>query len=1047
MAAQSPTQFNRVNIAFINEIPASDSRSQSISTGMQESLRTYSERVELSVIESIFDDSGNAVPADNWEARARSAIDESDVVIVGWVNDYRWVRTNYPSKPLINLSSVISPKANYELGLGQDHAERVRDTAQLALSLGDRSDSVWIIRGDVSQESRLLAIVKHELSAAGFKDVLVLDTPNDPQALLQEVAKIPQNDSIFYLPITEYQGAHGLGAGEIVEQLKNEAQAPIFSLWYNLVKLGGVAGYAFLPQRAGAEAINAAVDFAALGVFKSHYPVTNLVVNQAELYRHGGYDLRLPPDAEIFNLSLPGMTKQQQLIISTIAISVSVIIAVGAFFLTREKRQLRRLRKFADQLKANRRRLQLVLEGAELGLWDWNPQTDMIRFDQRCRYILSGSDSLAASSLESETSDSSPLEDVTEVDRSLDTYMKLGDWQERLFPEDRQVLVGAMRAHLADESEFFSVDVRVQHASGIWIWVMVKGRINERSKQGEPLKVSGVILDVTALHQATERADLGVRRLEIANDELNTHQVELRAQNDELILTNARLNDAKIRYELMFDASPTALALVNTHLIIEEVNPIFANLAGLSRSELSGCSLDLFVLADLKLSQILSGALKSPALHEWKRSTLRSANGRRIPVRIGLAQVGLPSDLHYLVAVVDITSEVESENRFKEAIETKNRFVANMSHEVRTPLHGIVGNLSLVRDAERLSTDDLKPIDLAIACAEHLTLLINDILDFSRLEAKTFVMSPESTGIYATISRCVDSMRALAQRKGLDLSCELANCENTFVEVDPVRLRQIITNLIGNSIKFTEQGSIRVSCEWHPPQNGLYGILTVKVKDTGVGFDTAEWERLLQPFTQAQQSSQKEYPGTGLGLSIVQQLVKMMAGTFSAESEIGRGSLFKVSLQLPLSASTPQNSGAGDQSDQKASAPPLESAGKKILLVDDSATNLMLGMSMCKKFGVEVVTAINGREAIEKLFQFEDAISLILMDIQMPVLDGVMATEMIRREPSLSDLPIIAVTANVQPEDIRNYRRVGMTDILAKPFKQEQLRSLLERWL
>ena len=413
----------------------------------------------------------------------------------------------------------------------------------------------------------------------------------------------------------------------------------------------------------------------------------------------------------------------------------------------------------------------------------------------------------------------------------------------------------------------------------------------------------------------------------------------------------------------------------------------------------------------------------------------------RRTIRLSLENTSLVASLG---AEIDRRTLVEAElrsasTRAEAASIAKSEFLATMSHEIRTPMNGILGMLQIVRESE-LTPEQRAQIETAATSADALLDVLNDVLDFSKIEAgrldlELIPFAPEST-----LSTVVDLLRPRAKAKGLILTADFASDLPTALVGDPTRLRQVLFNLLGNAVKFTAQGSVTLRIFRSGLSDHVSPTLVFSVVDTGIGMDAASVARLFSPFTQADSSMSRRFGGTGLGLAISHKLVEAMGGKISVRSEPGRGSEFSFSLRFDRPS-------AVDTRFLRAAAAPYRapSLRGRILVVEDDRINQRVIAHFLTQMGLEHALVENGHDAVTTALQ--SPWDIILMDCQLPDLDGLEATRRIRTQLATRPLPIIALTANASTQDRAACFSAGMDDFLSKPVRVEHLAATLEKWL
>lgn len=408
--------------------------------------------------------------------------------------------------------------------------------------------------------------------------------------------------------------------------------------------------------------------------------------------------------------------------------------------------------------------------------------------------------------------------------------------------------------------------------------------------------------------------------------------------------------------------------------------------------------------------------------------------------------------------VVSNDSLRQAKEEAEQATRLKSQFLANMSHEIRTPMNGVVGMLSLLRETP-LDDDQMHLTTIAEESADSLLRIITDILDISKLEAHKMQIYPEPISLEEIIQSCVELFRADAKKKKIRLSAEVPEPVSPVMG-DPVRIRQILSNLISNAIKFTDEGSVTIRVESSPVDDSRIDY-RVCVIDTGAGISENDLRRLFQPFEQADGSASRRHGGTGLGLSISLELAKLMGGDISCESELHVGSCFALHLQLKKvlhHGRAATDSGRENKVENFRSASAEEPAAQpewpirdapalRVLFVDDHPVNRKVVERLLDSLGCESVAAENGQEALEELRGND--FDLVLMDCLMPVLDGYEATRAIRSGAAGAqhkDLHIVAMTANAMQGDKEKCLASGMDAYLPKPVKREDLKACFERF-
>jgi PAS domain S-box-containing protein len=445
-------------------------------------------------------------------------------------------------------------------------------------------------------------------------------------------------------------------------------------------------------------------------------------------------------------------------------------------------------------------------------------------------------------------------------------------------------------------------------------------------------------------------------------------------------------------------------------------------------------------LAKKKVADYLSGIIpvyelehrlrQKDGTYRWiltRGAILRGADGK--PLRM--------SGSH---ADIDARKHLEDELRTARdaalaSDKAKSEFLANISHEMRTPLNAIQGMCELMT-GQSMPEPHASRARLAHDAVGILAATIDDLLDLSKIEAGRLTLDPVSTDIRELFGSAFALMSAQAHAKGVKLRLDVAETVPMHLLADPLRLRQVVSNLINNALKFTETGSVSLTASAEPISSGDV-FLNVAVRDTGIGITPEVQARLFQSFTQADASTTRRYGGTGLGLAISRRLIEAMGGVIGVERVLGAGSVFWFRVPLPASGEAP-----------RAEAAPAESSDfsrVRALVVEDNATNRTIALDMLAHLGLKAETAENGEQALEKLSSA--SYDLVFMDCSMPVMDGYTATAQWRRlEPLGARLPIVAMTAYALHGDKEKCLAAGMDDYISKPVRLSDFAGALSRW-
>jgi PAS domain S-box-containing protein len=661
-------------------------------------------------------------------------------------------------------------------------------------------------------------------------------------------------------------------------------------------------------------------------------------------------------------------------------------VLIGSF-----NRVLEMLKQQEIELRISQDRLLQAQEGAHLGIWEVNYATNITYWSPECERLYS-------------------------VEPG--TLTCADDWCARVHPQNIP-LFDTQWANMINQGEFLDVEYRFRTNGGTYRWFLSKGRV-QYDANCKPVKISGICMDITDRRQMSTERDRLLKIVEEAPEFIGMVDMQTRF---------VFLNRAGLRMVgLPEDVDMTTLA-------IKDVRPQWA------------------------MKRIMEEIIPTALSHGfWQGETaLLHRDGHEVPVhQLLFVQRDASGNPEYLTTIMRDISEQKALmleiTQAKEAAEaaniTKSRFLATMSHEIRTPMNGILGMAQILfmpNVAEDERRDYAKTI---LSSGQTLMNLLNNILDLSRIEAGQFqsefvIFEPESL-----LRETCALFKGAAFAKGLQLQYQWQGLpERQRYQTDVHRVRQMLSNLVGNAIKFTKKGSVRMDGAVIE-QGDESALLEFSVHDTGIGVPHDKLDLLFKPFSQADNSITREFGGSGLGLSIVSHLAKIMGGEVGVESVAGEGSRFW--FRLRVKQATPiEESQSSERLLPSDAVTELAQLSGRVLVVENNTVNCMVIESFLTKLGVSVTMAYDGQQVLDAIAQGNWP-DLILMDLHMPVMNGYMTTEKIRQwevSHNRPQLPIIALTADAYEEDRQHCLAVGMNDFLTKPIALDALTSVLTQWL
>jgi PAS domain S-box-containing protein len=676
-------------------------------------------------------------------------------------------------------------------------------------------------------------------------------------------------------------------------------------------------------------------------------------------------------------------------------------------------------------LRLSEERYAIAVSGSAMGVWDWNLKTKEIYISSSLKSMLGYSD--------------------REINSQLD------DWLLLVHPDDREAMAAAINAHLAGVTSQCEIEHRMVHKDGSIRWILARGTVM-RDDQGQPYRMAGTDTDITYRAQIEKQLK---ESQEFLHHTLNA------------IADPIFVKDEQHRWL--------------------KVNDALCHFLGYSKNQLIGKSdYDFFPKEQADVFWEKDALVFSSGLENQHEEKITDSEGKTHIISTKKSIFQDESGNKILVGTIrDITEIVAAKEAALEASRLKSQFLANISHELRTPMNGVIGmtDLLLKTNLDAHQRDFVQTIRIS---GDNLLELINDILDFSKLESGKMRLEKVEFDLDSTLEEVVSMVAAQANAKAIRLRASVEGKGTRQLVGDAKRLRQILVNLTDNAIKFTNQGEVAIAVEIREPSSFISTrgeeaksqkleefsgyILRFSVKDTGIGIAPENQTKLFQSFSQVDGSTTRRYGGTGLGLAICKQLVELMRGEIGVTSELGKGSEFWFAVPFEKSYSCKKSAapilnlefGYGKEENfEPIYVQPSkdiftmqniqsEYSGKKqickVLLVEDTPINQKVVMNQLKVLGYEADCAVNGQEAIDRMTHA--AYDLVLMDCQMPVLDGYEATRKIRdREGKESHTLIIALTANAMSGDREKCLAAGMDDYISKPISLKELKAVIERWI
>lgn len=637
-----------------------------------------------------------------------------------------------------------------------------------------------------------------------------------------------------------------------------------------------------------------------------------------------------------------------------------------------------------EELANERQRLANVINGTSSGTWEWNIETGECDFNERWAAIIG---------------------------YTLDELrpLSINTWLQHTHPDDLKLSTAALEAHFSGAAKNYQCQARMRHKDGHWVWVVDSGKVTRWSDDGRPVMMYGTHQDISEHKEAEQKL--------LENDLLLRSAIETIGEAFVIYDANDRLSFCNDKYRELYELSAPVI----------EVGRSFEEIIryGAERGQ--------YPAATGKVEKWIAERL---AMHQASNTEIiqHLQNGRWLKIRERKTPAG-----HIVGIRMDVTELYQAKEAAEAANLAKSRFLATMSHEIRTPLNGVLGMAQVLQMPEMSHVERLECARAILSSGQTLLRLLNDLLDLSKVEAGKLELNLIAVSPPGLLEEVQQLFAQAALAKQLKLESRSQVAANRYFHADPVRLRQMLSNLISNAIKFTPSGKVVLEVR-ELSGTDRDTMLEFSVSDTGIGIPAAQQALLFEPFSQLDNASNRQHTGSGLGLSIIAVLARMMGGDCGVESTPGQGSRFWFTLGT-------QRVEPGEDQPAEVSASIMKG---HVLVSEDNAIHRQVILSMLSKLGLSSQAASNGQQAVDSILAGQH-FDLILMDIWMPQLNGYQATRRIRdweqQTGSKTRIPIVAITADAFDESRQNSLAADMDDFLTKPVQIDELSRKLEKWL
>lgn len=637
-------------------------------------------------------------------------------------------------------------------------------------------------------------------------------------------------------------------------------------------------------------------------------------------------------------------------------------------------------------LREEKERHELVMQGSNDGFWDWNVLSNELYLSRRWKEQLGY--------------------DEHEIDNTYESFLKL------VYHEDRHYVQDQVASYLSNELDTYDITFRMVHKDTSIKFIRARGEVF-RDEKGMPYRMAGAHSDIT-----------------------------------DLTFAQSELVRSEMKFRHYMEKAPIAILVANSQGKFIEVNHSACELFGYSKETLLKASIPfLLPMEEMQRGLDYYHLTKKNGVVEPDEFKFLKEDGTIIWCSILATKI---DEDNIIAFCSDITSKKQSEVLLNDALikadasnKAKSQFLANMSHEIRTPMNGVLGIIQLL-EQERLSFEQQEMVSLMKKSSLSLLKVVNDVLDYSKIEFNRLQTEILNFDVYELVSDTITLFSPAANQKGLEILTVFDPTIPKVLEGDPYKIKQVLNNLIGNSIKFTDKGQVSLSVHLinGPSDENSESLIRFEVSDTGIGMTSEYLATIFEMFTQQDPSNTRKYGGTGLGLAICKGLIETLNGTISVESSPDKGSKFTFVIPLKMPHVV-------DEIIEKTQDAYSSLAVKQLhlLVAEDDETNALLLKKIIEKNGWRATVSRNGIEVVEAyLNQPFDA---ILMDVQMPIMDGYAATKAIRQHEVRKGkkIPIIALTANSMLGDREKCLAYGMDDYLSKPIVLKDFYTVMSRWI